>query len=1114
MPLQVFPLTGGMNQAVDVRLLPDGVLANAVNCELERIGRIVGRAKYTAQAVTSYDSGNLTAYDLFSVDDRLFAIGDRLGFGFPTDIFERVENGAAAWAPTYRGGTARLPPATRVRDIGRPPDVKGGTDNFSCASVGDFVCLAFNGNADFFVHVFKAPGDQTVVFSDASPNRIDAKVLGLSDRFLILGLNDAGNALGVSRFIPASDESVTSVSNVLYTGLGDIEVYAAAKVAGSDQIVVVANCNGTVIIRRFDSAGVLQVPSGGAYANISADPTHLAIEASSSANQVVVAMVVAGEPRAFTYDLAAGGAALFGPVVVMGSVTASDISLARDDATAVGVFFNVADSDPEDGVQARQYNSAAGSATDLWKVPDAVLTSHVQRFTDGYVFAFRYGTTSSPTNATNMLVYVPDSNTSTSLLLCIAKDFEAAAAPGVQLPDLLQDATSGKWYWCNATMNPDSEAVPVVTEFEMGSTDRRQTCRFGGLTYIGGGMPLVFDTRFPSESGFTERPRIISLTGGAGGDLLPNGSYDYRYHEEQVDALGYYHLSPPSEIETITLESDEDEVTAVASSSHGLRGNRAVSGVGVGIRGVLSRTLATVVTTPAVLEGANVVTPPSDDLDGLLLDIVYEDEGGATFYTVTFTAAAVDADSIASEINAETSSDITATNDGEFITLTSVAEGEDVRIAISVTSTALDVLGFEAHASAQGTTTRSKGENFQRAASGYGDAPGEFITIVDTRKDESDPIVDTDLIRQQVLYSQGIASGAHHAPPPSDCLWAGKERVGFYRQYLRNRWTVSKLIVPSEPAECAAFGFNQFSGQISGDIEAGAFVGGAQVLWSRKQIWLVTGDGPKRNGVGEFTQADCITRSIGLIADGWQSMVQDDDGVWFQGNDGELYRISNGGQLEWLGKPVREYLQTYPVVIGAVYRQAKREVAFAVRTANGSGGGILRRNALVPDQPAWFFDDVGAVDSLAEYQGRLAYVQSGTVYVQDAAPGSGAFPTFYLDSGLFQGFQGLGYGELQEQGVLATFRGRCTLALKMGTDGTTFPDTIASWALTASEYSVGQRVQLLIDTPTAYRNLDAFAMRAEVSDATGSTEGVWLHAFAVKTEKQPDFVRLAPSRRL
>src|SRR5262245_12279970 len=114
MPLQLFPLTGGLNQGYDVRLLPDGVLANAVNCEIERIGRLVGRAKYTAVAQTTFDSGTHVAYDLFSVDDQLYAIGDRLSRGYPTDVFRYVVGAAAAWSPSQTTGDPRLPPVTRV----------------------------------------------------------------------------------------------------------------------------------------------------------------------------------------------------------------------------------------------------------------------------------------------------------------------------------------------------------------------------------------------------------------------------------------------------------------------------------------------------------------------------------------------------------------------------------------------------------------------------------------------------------------------------------------------------------------------------------------------------------------------------------------------------------------------------------------------------------------------------------------------------------------------------------------------------------------------------------------------------------------------------------------
>ncbi len=78
MPLQLIPFASGLRGDIDPRLLPDGSLADAVNVEMDREGRMVGRARYQAIATTTYGSGTFVAYDLFSVGDRLFALGDRV----------------------------------------------------------------------------------------------------------------------------------------------------------------------------------------------------------------------------------------------------------------------------------------------------------------------------------------------------------------------------------------------------------------------------------------------------------------------------------------------------------------------------------------------------------------------------------------------------------------------------------------------------------------------------------------------------------------------------------------------------------------------------------------------------------------------------------------------------------------------------------------------------------------------------------------------------------------------------------------------------------------------------------------------------------------------------
>ncbi len=102
---------------------------------------------------------------------------------------------------------------------------------------------------------------------------------------------------------------------------------------------------------------------------------------------------------------------------------------------------------------------------------------------------------------------------------------------------------------------------------------------------------------------------------------------------------------------------------------------------------------------------------------------------------------------------------------------------------------------------------------------------------------------------------------------------------------------------------------------------------------------------------------------------------------------------------------------------GPRYVPSRHSVAFSCQNTLGTLGGILRYDL---DAKAWFFDDVGAVAALAEYQGRLAYVQAGVVYVQDELPGTGTAVEYSLKTNMFQGFQTIGHGQLYRIGFLGT----------------------------------------------------------------------------------------------
>ncbi len=1117
MPLQLIPFSTGLRGDIDPRLLPDGSLADAVNVEMDRDGRLAGRARYQAIATTVYGTGTFVAYDLFSVGDRLFAFGDRNAKGYPTDVFEYISSSAAAaaWSPSDHatGSTVtahRLPRATRLREIARPPDSSGGVSDFSVAALLGFVMLVYNnddpdGVAAGYAHLIRAVNDQTMFFREIpSGEGLKQKVVALSDRFLIFGLVSGLAVLRIYRCIPASDESVTGTLATAYTGLGVISIYEVVKVTGSDEVVAVANCAGTVIVRRFNNVGTLQVPSGGAYANITAAATRIAVEASSSANQITIALVIAGVAKMYSYNLSTG--ATLQTAISVSGVTMTEVSIVRTLPDRVEVFVSMDDANPEDSIQYVQWTPSSGVFGTPQRLPDSKLQSTVVYQGGEFVLACRYGST-VPTQGTNVLVSLGNEDggggAAYSQLLAV-KDLEVASPPGVHLPEIALDASTGKYYWANAVLNPDQDGSPVVTEFSLGATERRQAAVHGNHVYISGGLPCVYDLRYLCESGYTERPRIVSLTAGTGGSLLGGATYHYRVHEEQVDSQGDLHLSPPSTIVDITLSSSQSKVTAVVSTGHGPRRNAAAAYEGISVRHVLSRSLATATLTAAILVGTASINPPSSALNTLTLKLT----AGGSAFTVTFSGSATTQAVVLSEINAVVSSEVTASAPNGILVLTSVDTGDGATIQIT-NGTANTILGLTEGDAATGETERTIGENFQRAASAYNptaDIPGEFISIVDTRKDQTDPtILDSDLIRQGVLYSQGIASGAHHAPPPSDYVWAGRERLIWSGQNKRSRFTATKLIVPGEPAECAAEGFIAFSGQVSGDIEAGCVLGDGIALFTRTQVWIVTGAGPNRAGQGEFFAAQCVSRKLGIKADGWRSLLEDDNGVWFQGADSQLYHLSRGGEVAWKGKAIREYLASYPVIVAAVARTQKQELAFAVTNTLGTTGGILRYR---PDIDAWFFDDVGAVSALSEFQGRLAYIQAGIVYLQDAAPGSGTGPDYYVSTGMFQGFQALGFGAVNELGFLGTFRGNCTVTIHESVDGVSFGSAIASWALSSSKYSVNERVTLL--KPPALQVRDSMALRYKVS-AMSASEGVWLHAIALDTTLAPRMSRQGPA---
>lgn len=1106
MPIRTFPFASGIRRDIDIKVLPDGLLHDAINVELDRAGRMVVRPNYTAVATTVYGAGTLVAYDLFTLNDRLFCFGDAHSYGFPCDIYEMVPAGnAARWRPSSsnNANSPRLPRATKVREIARPPDQADGISNWGCAAFGGYACLvwdAIGGAGLGSVHVVSAADDQTLVCQRMNTGNLPRKLMravAISDRFLILGTTQAGTAINLARFIPTTDETVTDVAVNLFSG-GAIALQATTRCAGSDDFAVIAQVGTDVIVRRFNSSGVQQTQ----YLSISVTATSVCIEASATANQVVIGYVAGGVDFFKAYNLTTGAVlATRSPFTSAGTVV--NVGLARVSSSQVMLCASLTGgSDPEPFVEKGRWTPATDTLGVFDDLHDAKMVS-TPIFDVETMFASQYGEPGVG-GTPNLILSIGDDNGDVTPQLC--KDFEVADVTSVLPPEIILDASTGKYYWANATANPDGTTTPQLTEFELSSTERRQVAVLGNLAYIAGGVPLVFDGRTAVESGFLVRPRIISLTPSNGaGELLPGAEYDYRLHDEWIDSENNLHLSPPSAISTVTLGASDDTVDAVCSAPHSLRSNNGAVASGGSHALVLTRTLATATFGPAVLTGTKLADPPNAVLNGEQMFPHISDSLGSGLLPVTFGVGDTTLANIVNTINAATAGRIIASDFSGFLRLTSVESGADVAMQSGLGGTSVTVFGLPT-TGAFGTTTRTKGQNFQRAATEYtgiGIASGAYVDITDVRKDQSDPIDDDDLIRQQPLYSTGVASGAHHAPPPNEYIWAGRERI-VCNHPRRAKFVSSKLVVPSEPAEFAAEGFIAFSGQVTGDVEGLVVLGDSIAQWTRREIWEVSGSGPGRNGIGEFFAARRVSNAGGLVADGWPSLCETDEGVFFQRNTTQLCMMSKAGEVDFVGEAIEDYLESFPKITASVYVPSKHSVAFACQSEDGLTGGILRFDLR---HKSWFFDNVGAVSALAENQGRLAYVQAGIVYLQDAEPGVGSGIVYSLKTNLFQGFQGIGFGQLNRIGGLFTYQGPCTITLRLSTDGLDYastPNPIATWVLTDTDYDPGDRIPLLKDPPNQMQ--DSFSLLFEVTPTTDS-EGVWIHAVAVDIDGAPELVR-------
>jgi hypothetical protein len=1094
-----FPFNVGGNEAVDQRLLPDGALKEALDVVLRRDGQLEVRPGYTALPLTTFSANPLEAYDLVSYSDRLLCLGDQTDRGYPTDLFEWLEE-RGLWRGTGSTDTdgVRLPPATAVRDLGRIPEQTEETDSVLTATLNGYVAAAHNlqGGTTSRAHVFDPRTGQTLVL--ASLELTQLSVVAAGDSFWFIGITP-GNAVDGRRYDITTDETLRTAWTLMSAG-DPISMLRTAQVSGLNDFIVAAyrGSGPSVRIRRFNEDG-----SGNEdFTDSSIDASSgMAIEANTSRTNLV--LIPTNAPSGIVLSTyTAAGALLEGPTDLFTPGTSKNMvaTVCRIGGTQIGVAatINTTGVSNESEVRYADLTDETDHGTFTTTIlgssiltTNAVAVSASGDVVLGYVDSNRL---SVPTNQLALINLRLPLVQKDHALSGFPTDQGSGGATARRLDGISYDSSRGRLYWGNLGLNSFERSSGVVTEVVYGSTDRRQCGQLGENLYLSGGIPLVYDGVFLFESGFAEVSEIWTATSSDGAGTLTSGAvYFFSIVLEAVDSQGNLHLSAPSPPFRVTMGAAHDLVTITFSTPHSLRTHPDLaSRAGITVRAVLYRTASTATQTAASLVGFETAAPPSASLAGLTLIVTVD---GGSPQTVTFAGSDDTLTEVIAAINSQVSG-LTAEALGQFVKLVSDTEGTTSVLLIGA-GTANNILGYYNGETSTGTRTVTNGEVLHREKSMTIPITGEYAaqaTITSTMSDEN-------LREQGPIYTEQQTPLPHYAPVPFQYVWPGRERLAIAGLPRATTWTQSKLLFPGEPVEFAYEGTLGFTGRISEEINGAVMEDEALSLFTRRGVYQVTGTGPAHNGQGEFFAAERIPSEGGLVS--WKSLVTTTKGTFFQLDIDKIYLLT-GKQLTWIGQPVRNTLLSYPVISAACHIRKQQQVAFSCLSTDGRSGVILKYD-LRADQ--WFTERVGPVQSLCEYDGRLAYISDGEVFLEDAESGTGTFVPYQVTTGTFKSFQLFGYGQVTRVGFKGEYQGPCTVTASISyNDGQSFSELGgANGQFALSGLTVGDTV-LKFWTPSIQMT-NTWQVRFAVTHAGTGSKGVRLISACVETDKAPGSAR-------
>lgn len=560
------PFSKGQNETADPKLLPAGLLREAVNVRFRADGRLGCRYGYEDAGLDVLGESDITPHDIGSFNDQqlCFANGDRTLVRVETSkTWKALDDGLAA--------ARSLRVLSDVEVIARPPLQNQSTAADVAVNSAGYAAMVWVvpvAAVKYVVALVVRISDGAVLCHqrvDATEDSEAVRVLALGTKFVLLHIDDTSGDLeawtldtatdaafalaaaqlidtadihnsfefdaranGSSEFVVAWRSGATTMAWENFNGSSFATVGSRQSVTANGKLSVDAINNGVVAIANIPSTGNVQVRTW-----------NESTQALINTTTVDSGTDAVGQPW---IELASATSAMvtWGALATGVNATHAEWNYRTINPTthALGTLGSVAGAYPASG----SFFMPSGE-TGLWLVD----TDSVER---GYTLA-RFGASRTPE---------PEG--------LIAKPFAADWDLVTQRRSKVVSLGSGAFVWAALTLPPNADptastldTLPTLYRFEVERQRRVRRARLGGNLYTAGGLVSVFDGVRTYEQDWCTTPTFDEITAQTGaGDLISETVYTYARVLEWTDAQNQRLFSAPSTPVQANLSAGQNTV--------------------------------------------------------------------------------------------------------------------------------------------------------------------------------------------------------------------------------------------------------------------------------------------------------------------------------------------------------------------------------------------------------------------------------------------------------------------------------------------------------------------------------------------------------------------------